>query len=450
MVTKKTHILILPYPSQGHINPMLQFAKRLASKSDNFIFTLLLPTSQTKSMTPRIGSINVQPISDGALEGQNFESAEAYFRQFRSAVPGSLDELIRREFDRSDEFQPKMLIYDSFLPWALDVAHGNGLDGAPFFTQFCSVSSLYFLYKEGKLSSSEPLYGLPRLEPRDLPSFIRDKESSSYLLEMLVDQFSNLDKAEYVFFNTFDKLESQMVEWMSSQWPVLTVGPTIPSMYLDKYIEDDTSYGLNLFKPNRQTCQDWLSERRSGSVIYVSFGSMAILEQDQMCEIAQCLENLQTHFIWVVRETEMTKLPTEFVEWNLMSGLGLVVTWCNQLDVLANEAVGCFVTHCGWNSTLEALCFGVPIVGMPNWSDQPTNAKFVEDVWGVGVRTTEDENGIVTGLELEKCVRAVLEKGEKGDEIRRNAAKMKDWALKAIEIGGSSDCNIVKFVSGLT
>nr|ABP49574.1 UDP-glucose glucosyltransferase [Rhodiola sachalinensis] len=449
MATKKTQILILPYPIQGHINPMLQFAKRLASKSRHLILTLLLPTSHARSISSHIGSINVQPISDGAdQQGQQFQTAETYLQQFQRAVPGSLDDLIRLERGH-DQPQPTILIYDSFFPWALDVAHSNGLAAAPFFTQTCSVSSVYFLFKEGRLSDEMELpHGIPRLEQRDLPSFIQDKENSAHLLELLVDQFSNLDEADYVFFNTFDKLENQMVEWMARQWQVLTVGPTIPSMYLDKCVKDDRSYGLNLFKPNRESCRDWLCERRASSVIYVSFGSMAILKQEQIEEIAKCLENLQTRFIWVVRETEMAKLPSEFVEWNLSSGLGLVVTWCNQLDILAHETVGCFVTHCGWNSVLEALCLGVPMVGVPNWSDQPTNAKFVEDVWKVGVRAKEDEDGIVKSMVLEKCVRAVLE-GEKGEVVRRNAGKIKRWALEAVQLGGSSDNNIAKFVTGL-
>uniref|UniRef100_A0A7N0UM17 Glycosyltransferase n=1 Tax=Kalanchoe fedtschenkoi TaxID=63787 RepID=A0A7N0UM17_KALFE len=376
---------------------------------------------------------------------------EAKVKQFQEAVPGSLDELIRRQLD-GGQAQPKIIVYDSLLPWALDVADRNGLAAAPFFTQTCSVSSIYYLFREGKLTAGEEaekelcLYGLPRLEERDLPTFVPDPEASPFLLGLLVGQFSNLERAAYVFFNTFDKLEDQMVEWMASKWPILTVGPTLPSMHLDKCIEDDKSYGLNLFKPNRQTCLDWLDKRQARSVIYVSFGSLAVLEQQQMNEIAECLEKLHTHFIWVVRETEMGKLSSQFMEGNLKSGLGLVVTWCDQLDVLAHESVGCFVTHCGCNSTLEALCLGVPMVGMPKWSDQPTNAKFVEDVWRVGVRCREDENGIVRKVELERCVRVVLE----DEEIRRNAARVKEWALEAIQDGGSSHTNINKFVSALT
>ncbi|KAJ9173970.1 hypothetical protein P3X46_017052 [Hevea brasiliensis] len=128
--------------------------------------------------------------------------------------------------------------------------------------------------------------------------------------------------------------------------------------------------------------------------------------------------------------------------------MGLVVTWSPQLEVLAHKSVGCFLTHCGWNSILEALSLGVPMVAMPQWSDQPTNAKFVTDVWQVGVKVKADEYGIVTKEEIERCVREVME-GEKGNEIRKNSEKWKKLACMAVDEGGKSDKNIEEFVTKL-
>ncbi|KAG5589098.1 hypothetical protein H5410_039612 [Solanum commersonii] len=54
-------------------------------------------------------------------------------------------------------------------------------------------------------------------------------------------------------------------------------------------------------------------------------------------------------------------------------------------------SIGCFLTHCGWNSTLESISLGVPMVAIPQWTDQPTNAKLVKDVWEIGVRAKQDE-----------------------------------------------------------
>ncbi|KAJ0035592.1 hypothetical protein Pint_26245 [Pistacia integerrima] len=231
---------------------------------------------------------------------------------------------------------------------------------------------------------------------------------------------------------------------MATQLPVKAIGPTIPSKYLDNRLKNDKDYGLNLFKPNTETCLKWLDSKQPASVIYVSFGSLAALEKNQMEEIAWGLKNSNIFFLWVVRESECEKLPENFSEET--SEKGLVVSWCCQLEVLAHESVGCFMTHCGWNSTLEAISVGVPIVAMPQWADQPTNAKFIEDVWGVGMRARGNGEGIVKGEEIEVCIREVME-GERGKEIKRNSKKWKDLAKEAVDEGGSTDKNIQEFVA---
>lgn len=226
---------------------------------------------------------------------------------------------------------------------------------------------------------------------------------------------------------------------------VKTIGPTIPSMYLDKRLLHDKNYGLSLFKPV-DTCMKWLQQRSPKSVIYISFGSMAKLEEKQMEELAITLKLTGKHFLWVVRSSEESKLPENFAD--EASGKGLIVSWCPQLEVLAHEAMGCFVTHCGWNSTLEALSLGVPMVGVPWWSDQATNAKFVMDVWKIGVRAYPDEEGIVGHEELVRCVKYVME-GERSEEMRENARKWKELTKEVVDEGGTSDTNIQEFVSTL-
>ena len=187
----------------------------------------------------------------------------------------------------------------------------------------------------------------------------------------------------------------------------------------------------------------WLDSKEIGTVVYVSFGSLAALGEEQMEELAWALKRSNSYFLWVVRETETKKLPINFLEET--SERGLVVTWCPQLEVLAHKAVGCFMTHGGWNSTLEALSLGVPVVSMPQWSDQATNSKFLMDVWKVGIRVKVDEKGIVTREEIELCIKEVM--GERGTEIKGNAMKWKKLAREALDEGGSSDKNIDDFVA---
>ncbi|GKV02164.1 hypothetical protein SLEP1_g14631 [Rubroshorea leprosula] len=441
--TQVSNVLVFPFPIQGHINPMLQFSKRLASKG--LRVTLLAITSTNKPMQLSESSINIEPIE--FEEGENVAGVDDYLDLYTTIIPGKLAKLIEKK--KSSQHPIKFLVYDSGSPWTLDVARSAGIDAAPFFTQSWAVNAIYYHFHKGtlKLPLEQPvvkLPSMPALEVSDLPSFVRDTEAYPGLGNLVRSQFTNLEEASLVFCNTLDMLEDEVIRWMSSYKPIKTIGPTLPSIYLDKRLEDDKDYGINLFKPDTDACIKWLDSKEPASVVYISFGSLAALGEEQMEEIALGLKRSNKFFLWVVRETEQKKLPTNFVEEALEKGL--VVSWSPQLRVLAHKAVGCFITHCGWNSTLEALSLGVPMVAMPQWTDQPTNAKFVEDVWKVGIRVRVDKHGIIKKEEIERCVREVME-GEKSLDIKSNSESWKKLIKEAVDEGGSSDRNIDEFVA---
>ncbi|XP_059450670.1 UDP-glycosyltransferase 74E2-like [Corylus avellana] len=446
----RAHCLVLAFPAQGHINPMMAFSKRLERKGVKV--TLVITKSISNPIHKEsLTSITLETISDGYDEGgiAKAESIHAYLERFRQVGSQTLAELIEKV--SSSGCPVSCVVYDPFVPWALDVAKKFGLLGAALFTQPCVVNNIYYHVHKGvlkvPLSKTEILLpGLPPLESQDMPSFIYDSVSYPAAFDMFVGQFTNLDQADWVFVNTFYELEQKVVDWMAKIWPLRTIGPTIPSMFLDKRLEDDKNYGFDIFKPNTDACMKWLNGRPKGSVVYVSFGSMVAFEVEQMEEIAWGLRMSNRCFLWVVRESEEVKLPKNFVEET--SEKGLVVRWCPQLEVLAHEAVGCFVTHCGWNSTLEALSFGVPMVGVPYWSDQSTNAKYIMDVWKMGLRAPVDEKGIIRRKAAEHCIREIME-GERGKEIKKIAFKWRKLAKEAVDEGGSSDKNIEEFVANL-
>ncbi|KAL2544534.1 UDP-glycosyltransferase 74F2 [Forsythia ovata] len=448
----KAHCLILPFPVQGHINPMLQFAKRLRPKGVKI--TLLLTKFLRKTMQEFSGSSNIslEAISDGFDEGgrADSESPEAYYARFRLVGTETLSELLEKY---KTDCAVNCIIYDPFLPWVLDVAKKFGLVCAAFFTQSCAVDNIYYCVykKELKLPLLETektvnIPGLPELEPSDLPSFVYVHGSYPESFEMILNQFQNLEKADWILVNTFHKLEQEVIDWMAKFLPVKAIGPTIPSMYLDKRIQDDKDYGLSVFKTINNVCMKWLNERASRSVVYVSFGSLAELGAEQMEELAHGLKTSNKYFLWVVRSSQEAKLPKNFSE--KMSNKGLIVSWCPQLEVLAHEAIGCFITHCGWNSTLEALSLGVPTVAMPQWTDQSTNAKFVKNVWKMGIKARQDGNGLVEQTEIVRCINHVMD-GDRGKEIRKNAKKWKEIAREAVDEEGSSNKSIEEFVSSL-
>ncbi|CAI0421704.1 unnamed protein product [Linum tenue] len=270
---------------------------------------------------------------------------------------------------------------------------------ASFFTQPCAVDAILYSYYEGRIrapiTDKEEKFRVDgmaevSLAVHDLPSYLHD-EDDEYAPECL----------------------ALIVHWMCNKFRFKAVGPTIPSIYLGKQLSSDDTcheYGLSLFKAQHSPTylKQWLDSQQPKSVVYVSFGSVASLSDKQTEEVAA---------------------------------------------VLAHASTVCFVTHCGWNSTIEALSMGVPMVAVPQFADQPTNAKFVEDVWGVGVRVMVqkrdgEEKAMARSEEIEWGVVEVME-GERAKGIRKNAEKWKTLARAAVADGGSSDRNIEDFVDEL-
>ncbi|KAG8642059.1 UDP-glycosyltransferase 74G1 [Manihot esculenta] len=446
----KAHVLILPYPAQGHINPMLQFSKRLVSKGVKATLANTIAINKSMHAHPT-SKIDIETYSDGFDDGgfQQAESTEVYLSTLELVGSKTLADLIKR-LEVSGR-PVSAIVYDGFMPWAYDVAKQFGLLKVLFFTQSCAVNSVYYHVQRGLLplpvqESSVSVPGLPLLHVSETSSFVSNLGSYPGFFNLVQSQFRNIDEADWVLFNSFYKMEEEVVDWMAKRWRLGTIGPTLPSMYLDKRLKDDKDYGINLFKPDTSTCMNWLKNKPRGSVVYVAFGSMAELGAEQMEELACGLKASNYYFLWVVRASEKAKLPENFIKET--SEKSLVISWCPQLEVLAHEATGCFVTHCGFNSVLEALSLGVAIVGMAQWTDQPTNAKFVEDVWKMGKRAQPDEKGVVRREIVELCIREVME-GEKGKEMKENAKKWKNLAREAIDEGGSSDRNIDEFVAQL-
>ncbi|KFK37205.1 hypothetical protein AALP_AA4G227800 [Arabis alpina] len=444
MEKKRGHVLAIPFPSQGHITPIRQFCKRLHFKGFKTTHTLTTFIFNTVHIDPS-SLVNIATISDGYDHG-GFSSAGSipeYLENFKTFGSKTVSDIIRKHQTSDDPIT--CIVYDSFMPWALDVARDFGLAAASFFTQNCAVNYVNYLSCMNNGSLKLPIKDLPFLELQDLPTFVTPTVSHLAYFEMVLQQFTNFEKADCVVMNTFQELDPHEKDLMSKVCHVLTIGPTVPSMYLDQQIKLDTDCDLNLFDSKEaDLCTTWLSTRPQGSVVYVAFGSMAQLSSVQMEELASALSSFS--FLWVVRASEEAKLPSGYLE-TVDKEKSLVLKWSPQLQVLSNKAVGCFMTHCGWNSTMEALTLGVPMVAMPQWTDQPMNAKYIQDVWKVGVRVkTEKESGIAKREEIEFSIKEVME-GEESKEMKKNAKKWRDLAVKSLSEGGSTDINIDAFVS---
>ncbi|KAK1265177.1 hypothetical protein QJS04_geneDACA021369 [Acorus gramineus] len=202
-------------------------------------------------------------------------------------------------------------------------------------------------------------------------------------------------------------------------------------------------------------CLDWLDQREPKSVIYVSFGSIGRLSPPQTAELARALESSGRNFMWVIKGSNNDNgLPEEFKEDPITERRMVVRGWAPQVAILSHGAVGGFVTHCGWNSTLEGVCAGVPMVAWPLFADQFLNEKLVVDMLRVGVRVGVErpggwagEGAGMVGIEdIEKALEEVMEGGEEGVLRRVRAREFREMARKAVEIGGSSYVNMTRLI----
>lgn len=356
------------------------------------------------------------------------------------------------------------LVYTILLPWAAEVARAVHIPSALLWIQPAAVLDIYYYYFHGYSevitsscngpSCSIELPGLPRLNSRDLPSFLLPSSSSTYnfALPSFKDQMDVLDVEEKpkVLVNTFDSLEPEALRAIS-KLNLIPIGPLLPPAFFNGKDPSDNSFRADMFQKSRNY-MEWLNSKQEASVVYVSFGSILVLPKKQMEEIAHGLLESGRPFLWVVREKEggdEAKDEGKLSCIDDLEQLGMIVPWCFQLEVLSHPSLGCFVTHCGWNSTLESLISGKPVVAFPQWTDQGTNAKLIEDVWKTGVRVTAKEEGLVDGEEVRRCIEMVMGSDERGEEMRRHAKKWKELGREAIKDGGSSDTNLKSFIQDI-
>ena len=184
----------------------------------------------------------------------------------------------------------------------------------------------------------------------------------------------------------------------------------------------------------------WLDQKLEdkSSVLYVAFGSQAEISNEQLEEIAIGLEESMVSFLWVIRKDDWG-VPEGFEERVIERGM-VVREWVDQREILMHEGVGGFVSHCGWNSVLESVCAGVPILAWPMMAEQHLNARMVEEEIKVGLRVETCDGrvrGFVRREGVRKTVRELME-GERGKEARKKVKELAQLARKAVQEGGSS------------
>lgn len=221
-----------------------------------------------------------------------------------------------------------------------------------------------------------------------------------------------------VIFNTVESLEDSSLNHLHHLYNVnlFPIGP------LHMIANEFDNISILREKDN---CISWLNNKPRKSVLYVSLGSIASWEEKELTEMACGLVKSRQNFLWVIRPETVTDVSAwlESLSEDVKLGVverGYVVKWAPQSEVLAHEAVGGFWSHCGWNSTLESLCEGVPIICQPYFGDQRVNARLLSHVWKVGFEWCN----VMERNEIEKVVRRLMVNQE-GEELRKRALELK-------------------------
>ncbi|KAL2463388.1 UDP-glycosyltransferase 75D1 [Forsythia ovata] len=448
------HYLILFFPFQSHINPSLQLAKNLAGSGAKV--TLVTTNRGLKQMEslPTLKGFSYASFSNEIDDDYQSNGFSSYVASLRSIGSQKLMHLMEKY--SADGEPVTLLVYSILLPWVAVVARELQVPSAFLFIQCATAFTIYhrfFKSQDGIHGQMDPsvsiklLQSLPLFSFRDLPSFLLpDSPLSGFMIPVMQEHIQVLeqDPRSFVLVNTFEELEQESFKDIANM-NIIAVGPLIPLAFCDRSDLTDKSFGGDLFSKSEDYFQ-WLDTKPKCSVIYVSFGSLAVLKKEQKEEILHALVESGRPFLWVLRSSNSEEEEVHKMMENGVKGDGIIVPWCSQVEVLSHQSIGCFVTHCGWNSTLESLVSGVPVVCCPQFSDQTTNAKMVEEVWGTGVRAKANEESIVERGEIKKCLDIVVGDEDRGKRMRENAGKWRGLAIEAVKEGGSTYNNLKKLL----
>ncbi|XP_057788995.1 7-deoxyloganetic acid glucosyl transferase-like isoform X3 [Salvia miltiorrhiza] len=461
------HVVIFPFPAQGHMNCMLNLAHLFCLTDFHVTFVvsefshrLLLSSTSVPATFAAYPGFQFRSIPDGLPDHHPRSGAKA-----ADVVPAVTNHMVplfkkmmaEEDFLASPHRRPATcFVADGFFTFAVDFAEENGIPLIYFRTPSASYFWAYFHVDDLIQAQEIPINaeksmdllveGVPGmkgfLRRRDLPGFFRTYDLNEPLLQSLAVATKQIVRAQAVIFNTFDDLEGPIVSLMLEKLPrIFTIGP-IHEQQKSKLMEkksEASAVAANFWAEDR-SCIDWLSAQPRRSVIYVSFGSTTVVTREQLMEFWHGLVNSSQRFLWVMRPDSVAgkdgdgRVPAELAEG--AKEKGYFVKWVPQEEVLNHPAVGGFLTHSGWNSTLESIVAGVPMICWPYFGDQTINSRFVSEVWKIGV----DIKDTCDRLIIEEVIREVMV--VRKDEFLERADGMAKMAKKAVERGGSSYRNL--------
>ncbi|XP_052208983.1 hydroquinone glucosyltransferase-like [Diospyros lotus] len=447
------HVALIPSPGIGHLIPLTEFAKRLAHR--NFSVTLLIPTDGSSSAAQRsvldslpksVKYIFLPSVSLGDLaEGEG--AATRIVRIVTLSLPALRHSLVAL----SESTRLVAIVVDLFGPDTFCFARELGVPAYLFFpTTAMSLSLIFYLPELDKRFDCEyrhwpepvELPGCVPVQGRDLVAPIQNRKNEAY--KWCLNLSRNYKLADGIIVNSFLELERGAFKALKEHWtgvpPVYPIGPQIQTG--SPTVVDGSE------------CLKWLDQQPPHSVVFVSFGSGGTLSHRQLTELAMGLELSGQRFIWVIKSPHEDVADATFFSVQSMINpfdflpegfldrtrdLGMAVpSWAPQIQILAHRSTGGFLSHCGWNSVLESIVHGVPIVAWPLYAEQKMNAVLLCEDLKVGYRVKVEENGVVGRDAIAGFVKGLIEGDEGGKLLRDRMRDLEDAAAKALSENGSS------------
>ncbi|CAA7013137.1 unnamed protein product [Microthlaspi erraticum] len=429
----KRRIVLVPLPAQGHVTPFMQLGKAVYVKG--FSVTVIqghfhqVSSSSQQHDFPDFQFVTI-PESLPESEYERLGPTEFLLKLNKTSEASFKDCIGQLLVQHGDDIA--CIIYDEFMYFCEAAAKEFKLPSVIFSTQSATnqasrcvlrnLNTKKFLADMEDDVQDKVVKKLHLLRFKDLS--VSGLGPLDRVLE-LFNEMVNKKTAFAVIINTVSCLEDSSLSWLEQEFgiPVYPLGPFhITGSMPSSLVEED------------RTCIEWLNKQKPRSVIYISLGSVAHIETREVLEMALGLCDSNQPFLWVIRPGSIpgwVSLPEEVSK--MVSERGYIVKWAPQNEVLAHHAVGGFWSHCGWNSTLESIVEGFPMICRPFQGEQKINAMYIESVWRVGIQL----EGEVKRKRVERAVRRLLV-DEEGACMRERALALKEKVKASVRKGGSS------------
>ncbi|KAM7531709.1 hypothetical protein LguiB_035119 [Lonicera macranthoides] len=473
------HFVLFPLMAPGHMIPMIDIARLLAQRGVivTIITTPLNANLLDKTMAwasksglrIRVVELHFPCVEAGLPEGcENFDKLPSIFASVHFFIATAMLQEPFEKLLKEIKPQPNCLISDFCLPWTTNVAHMFNIPRILFhgmccFSLLCTHNLLMNRMFDDNMSESERFVvpGLPdqiELTKAQFPSMVYPKSAGSSDIRVLARE---AEKGVFgVVVNTFEELEGDYVkEYTKAKGKkVWCIGP----VSLSNETDTDKAGRGKKSSIDEHHCLKWLDSWDPSSVVYACLGSLGRLPTMQMIELGLGLKESNRPFVWCIRhESEELKkwILDEGFE-DRIKGRGLLIRgWAPQVLILSHPSIGVFLTHCGWNSTIEGVCAGVPLMTWPMFSEQFCNEKLVVEVLRIGERTgveipvvfgEEEKVGVLVNRgDIKVVIERLMDGGDEGEERRKRARELGEMAKRAIEEGGSSYLNITLLIQDI-